>query len=58
MAYLGDIESILMEAYAYGMHNEVMEKANQLLNQAPYKFYPTLAYEEAFRELCIENEVE
>ena len=56
MAYMDDIESILMEAYAYGMQHEVMELASKLLIQAPYRFYPKLAYEEAFQTLCLETE--
>lgn len=53
---MDDIESILMEAYAYGMQHEVMELASKLLIQAPYRFYPKLAYEEAFQKLCLETE--
>ena len=48
---MDDIESILMEAYAYGIQNEVRDRAGKLLITDAYKFEPRRAYEIAFQEI-------
>ena len=48
---MNDIESILMEAYAYGIQNEVRDRAGKLLITDAYKFEPRRAYEIAFQEI-------
>jgi hypothetical protein len=51
MKHMNDIESILMEAYAYGIQNEVRDRAGKLLITDAYKFEPRRAYEIAFQEI-------
>jgi hypothetical protein len=51
MKHMDDIESILMEAYAYGIQNEVRDRAGKLLITDAYKFEPRRAYEIAFQEI-------
>jgi hypothetical protein len=51
MNHMDDIESILMEAYAHGIQQEVREKAGKLLITDAYKFEPRKAYEIAFQEI-------
>ena len=48
---MDDIESILMEAYAHGVQQEVRERAGKLLITDAYKFDPRKAYEIAFNEI-------
>ena len=45
-----DIEEILYEAHAYGLRNEVLEKANKLRKERKYKYVDVVTiYEKAFQ---------
>lgn len=49
MAQIDEIEDIMMEAYAYGIHRDVFELVYKLLPLYPHE--PIRAYEHAFQQL-------
>ncbi len=49
MCYSSTIESILIEAHAYGIREEVLTAAKGLLGQ--HKYDPAAAYEQAFQQV-------
>jgi hypothetical protein len=53
MCYSDTIESILYEAHAYGVRQEVLETAKTLAGQ--HKYDPAAAYEQAFQLVLAAN---
>lgn len=57
MAQGRDIEEILYEAHAYGLRNEVLEKAEDLKTERKYKYVDLVTiYEEAFQEILTQKQ--
>lgn len=52
MGHLTDIEEILYEAHAYGMREEVLDRAKRILMYEP-KLELKTAYERAFQQIII-----
>jgi hypothetical protein len=53
MCYSDTIESILYEAHAYGVRQEVLDAAKTLAGQ--HKYDPAAAYEQAFQLVLAAN---
>ncbi len=57
MAQGRDIEEILYEAHAYGLRNEVLEKAEDLKTERKYKYVDLVTiYETAFQEILTQKQ--
>ena len=57
MAQGRDIEEILYEAHAYGLRNEVLEKAEDLKTERKYKYVDLVTiYETSFQEILTQKQ--